>query len=519
MLERRGFFALFVAAALTSACGGQEPQPKVGPMEVTSVRDHLVFLDHGRNAALLVDVSGSAPPASFDVVPLVSNSTHFARRTDHDDELLVLSAGQPDDGVLAPEQPGLTVLRGDGRKVEYRYDSAFDQIAQSDDGKYAILSFSPGAASRSASLVFNPNEIAILDLETEGDPVIRTLRSVGGSVRSVVFSPELAIGNTAPRRVAVLLFDSVISILDLSNPGRPEFTVELSRRGAASLTLSQVLFSETEPKLYLRAQGSNDVYVISLTEADPGSSLENDFLPVLNQLGAGGDPSDLALFDEGGQPRLLVASPGSRAAVVIEPNGSNVTQIPLPRAANRILRFEGPSPFEDRTAPRALLYGQDETSVTFLDLEDIEERASRNVDLLTVAEPFSEAVRVDDETVMLVHKSTGLSLLDLGGRTVAKLAGPNLAGAVADPNVRKLWLPPRGQTRLGFLDLEQGFHPSEVRVDAPIESLVTVPASTRPKVVVTHASSVGWVTVLDAHRPNDASAAFSLRGFYLSGAR
>ena len=517
MLIRKGSFALFLASALSAGCGEVEPQPEVGPMEVTSIRDHVVYIDHGRDKALLIDVSGAAPKVSPGLVPLVANPKKVVRRLGHDDDLLVVSSGHPDDGTAAPEQPGLTVLRAGGRSKTYRYDSAFDEIAQSDDGTYAILAFSASAAQNSSSLLFNPNEIAVLDLESGADPVIRTLRSIGGSVRGVAFSPPLTIGSTPARRVAVLLFDSVISILDLSQPEKPEFTVELSRRGSANLVLNQVLFSQTEPKLYLRAQGSNDVYVISLSPSEPTDAQKNDFVPVLNQLGAGVGPSDLALFDEGGQARLLVAAPGSKQAVVIEPNGSNVTQVPLPRAASKILRFEGPSPFDDRAAPRALLYGDDGSSVTFLDLADIEERVSRNVDLLPVADPFSEAIRVDDQTVMLVHKNTGLSLLDLGGRTVAKLAGPNLAGATPDPNVGKLWLPPKGQNRLGFLDLDQGFHPSEVRVDAPIEEVVTVPSGGSPKVVVTHSSDVGWVTVLDANDPK-ASSAFSLRGFLLTGA-
>jgi hypothetical protein len=259
------------------------------------------------------------------------------------------------------------------------------------------------------------------------------------------------------------------------------------------------------------------VYVITLAE-DTGTARKNDFVPVLNQLGAGVGPSDLALFDEAGATRLLVASPGSTSAVVIEPNGNNVTSVPLPRAANRILRFEGPSPFDERSASRALLYGGDSTSVTFLDLADIEERVTRNVELLTVAQPFTSAERIDDETVMLVHQTSGLSLLDLAGRTVSELSGPNLQGAVRDPNVRKLWLQPQGQPRLGYLDLDKGFHPSEVRVDANITGLVTVPTKTHPKIVVTHASSTGWVTVLDANDPSSASAAFSMRGFFLTGA-
>jgi hypothetical protein len=504
-------------ALALAGCGDRDATPTLGPVQVTSIEDNLVFIDQGRGAALLVDVSGTKAPAAPKVVPLLPSPGHYERRLGHDDQLLVLAQGHQDDGDAPFAQPGLVVLGKDGKTESFRYDSAFDQISQSDDGAYAIVSFSPNASAAASSLLFNPNEIAVLNLETGDAPAVRTLRSFGGSPNSIAFSPEMTVGSSAPRRLAVVLFDAVLSIIDLSHLERAEYTVELSHRGVGSLELAQVLFSQTEPKLYLRAQGSNDVYVISLSETAPDATHENDFVPVLNQLGAGTAPSDLALFDEAGSPRLLVAAPGSTSAVVVEPNGSTVTDVPLPRAANRILRFQGPAPFDDKSAERALLYGGDATSVTFLDLADIEERVTRNVELLTVSEPFTTAEQIDDETVMLVHQTTGLSLLDLAGRTVAEIAGPNLQGAVRDPNVRKLWLQPLGQPRLGYLDLDQGFHPNEVRVDAPITGIVTVPTKTAPKIVVTHASATGWITVLDANDPGNASSAYSMRGFYLTG--
>jgi hypothetical protein len=518
-MNRGGKTLALGAWLVLTACGGTDAEPAIGPTEVTSVRDHVVYIDHGRDKAVLLDVSGASAPSNADVVPLIPGAMHFEPRLAHDDQLLILCAGRPDDGKQEPASPGLVVLGADGkvRNVD-DYESAFDRMAQSEDGKYVVLSFSATANAGASTLLFNPNEIAIVDLEAESKTVVRTLRSFGGSLQDVAFSPPVTIGDTEPRRLAVALFQSVVSVVDLSHPERREYTVELSRSGSANIVLSQVLFSPTEPKIYLRAQNSNDVYVVSLSPAEPGPDRDNDFVPVLNQLGAGVGPSDLALFDESGETRLLVTSPGSSEAVVIEPNGSNVTSVHLPRAANRILRFEGPSPFDTQTASRALLYGADQSSVTFLDLDDIEERASRNVDLLTVAEPFSDAVLIDPQTVMLVHASSGLSLLDLGGRTVAELSGPNLKGAVTDPNVKKLWLPPKGEMRLGYLDLDQGFHPNEVRVDAPIDTLVTVPSQDHPKVVVTHVNSTGYITVLDANDPTNTKAAYSMRGFLLTGA-
>src|SRR5690606_5880773 len=113
------------------------------------------------------------------------------------------------------------------------------------------------------------------------------------------------------RRVAVVLFDSHVSILDMNHPDRPEYTVELSR--GASIGLNEVRFSAEERRIYLLGSNSNDIYVLTLLPAS--GNRVNDFEPSLNQLGASSRPSDMALYGEEDERRLLAVS-GSTALVI-----------------------------------------------------------------------------------------------------------------------------------------------------------------------------------------------------------
>jgi hypothetical protein len=514
-LRRFPGLAAGALATLVGACSGPDRNVDraVGPMDVSSVTDHVVFVDHGRSEALLLDVSGTAAPASPSVVPLVANPISVVSRRQHADDLLVLSAGQPDDGVAAPEQPGLTVVDAKGKNRSYRYDSAFDALAQSEDGRSALLYFTKNAGAGGAVL-FNPNEIAILDLDKTDAPRVLTPRPLGGTIQHVAFSPPDFAIDGVPRRLAVTLFDSYLNILDLDHLDRSEFSVELEQTKNSAIALAQVLFSSTESKIYVRATGTDNVFVLSLLPRTPPEAKQNDFSPSVTQLPAGSAPSDLALFDDGDKHRLLVASPGSSEVIVVDSDSNNVTNVPLGAPGNSILLFKGTSPTDAVVAPRALVYSPGSTVVTFVDLTKLTEEGARNVERHDLSEAYSAAIQLDDHTVMLPHVSTGLSLLDLTDRTISIISGPSLNGAVSDPAVNKLWL--AHANKVGYLDLAKDSHPNEVRVDAIIETLVTVPSSV-PKVVVTHKSGTGWATVLDAKNPNDLSAAYSMRGFFLDG--
>lgn len=505
------------------SCQSADPkfEDRIDVFVTTAVEDRLVVVDRGRSSLRLLDVSGQEAPAAPRIVPIVGSPVLAERRRGHDDQLLVLSQGHPDDGAAEPEKPGLTVVGKDGPSTSFRYDSAFDGLVQSEDGSRAFLFFR-SKNSAGGSLLFNPNQIGVVDLTSNGGaPAVRTLDSFGSSPHGAAFSPPMTIAGVE-RHFAVALFNAEISIMDLDHiedpAGYPAYTVGLTRAGSHGVVTQQILFSPTEPKIYVRASGSNDVFVVTLSP-DPDGAAQNDFKPSVNQMDAGVTPSDMALFQgDDGRPRLLVVSPGSSQALVIDSDSSNVTSVPLPRPAERIHLFEGGKPSDPEPKPRALLYSVSDNVVTFLDLPGLEDRLGQNAELLSISTTYSNVLPLNDNIVMLLHSTSGLSLVDLSDRTLVEISGPNLSKAVWDPAVQKLWLAPNDSTgRIGLLDLAAGFAPAEVRLDAPVRSIVSVPSPTRPRLVAIHESGIGRATVLDANAPTDLGAAFAVRGYLVEG--
>jgi hypothetical protein len=524
----RTALAALVLAAL-SGCGSRAPRFDVAPkfMAPIAVDDHVVLVDTGRNETRLIDVSGASPPAASTVVPIVKNATDVQLRNGHTDQLLMLCAGQQDVAGVTPEKPGLMLLGADGKSTSFRYDSAFDHLVQSADGRYAFLFFDP--ATSAGAMLKNPNEVAVIDLDAkDAEPALKTLRSLGESPRAVAFSDKPASVDGSSRDLAVVLLDRAFAVMDLSHLDRSEFTVELTKPGTSMLSAQQVLFSsdESPPKIYVRAQGTDDVFVVSLEPpssagGDAGAGPNaNDFSLSYNQfgMGTGSQPGDFALFQDGGKTRLLVTGPGNSTAIVVDADTGDTTTAMLPMSASKIQLFTGPKPSDATPAQRALLYSPGSQSVVFLDLEGFGTKTNRagNPELLTLSSPYAKLAVLDDLTVMLLNQDSGLNLLKLGERVLSPITGPNLLDAVPDLSVGKLWLAPAGNY-LGYLDLAD-FHPNEVRLEDPIEHIVVVPSkSAHHKVVVTHPSSLGELTVLDASDPANLANAYMIRDFVFQG--
>jgi len=516
-----------LAFSALSGCGSRAPRfdaaPK--PMSPAGIDDHVVLVDSARGEARLVDVSGA--PAAPLIVPIVKNATDVQARNAHSDELLVLCAGQPDVVGAAPERPGLVLLGADGKSTPYRYDSAFDQLVQSADGRYAFLFYDP--TNSSGNLLKNPNEVAIIDLDAKtAQPALKTLRSLGESPHAVAFSDKPASIAGTDRDLAVVLLDRDFAVMDLSHLDRSEFTVELTKPGTSGVSADQVLFStdEAQPKIYVRAEGTDDVFVVSLEPAssagaDAGASPnDNDFSLSFNQfgMGTGAQPSDFALFQDGDKKRLLVTGPGNGTAIVVDADTGDTTTVTLPVPASRIHLFTGPKPSDATPSTRALLYTPGSQDVVFLDLSEFGTMTNRagNAELLTLSAPYEKLELLDDQTVMLLNQNNGLNLLKLGERVLSPITGPNLVDAVPDLTAGKLWLAPPGNY-LGYLDLSD-FHPNEMRLDDAIEHLVVVPSRKADhKVVVTHPSALGALTVLDAQDPTNLDAAYTVRDFLFQG--
>ncbi len=118
--------------------------------------EHVVWIDQANQQALLLNVT-SQKEVDVRRYSVPDNPVNLQRRSGHN-ELLLLARGEgPDDGVLSVLGPQKVVR-------EFHLGSRFDRIVQSSDGRFAFVSFSTSNDDED-SLLFNPNQVAIVDLE------------------------------------------------------------------------------------------------------------------------------------------------------------------------------------------------------------------------------------------------------------------------------------------------------------------------------------------------------------------
>lgn len=479
----------------------------------------VVFVETASARAVAVNVSGDEP--SVRVVPVGAEPTAVVARN-ASPEALVLSRGRRGARGVAPEPGSLTALplTGTTPARTYPVGSPFNAVAQTPDGRFAITYFRP--MSDAGRLLFNPNEVALVDLTqppSSTNPTQRTVRSFGGVPNDVVFSPPMEVNGEA-RTLAVVLSDAYLTLMDLGHPERVEITVRLTLpEDPRAIRPTQVLFDTEGATLYVRAAASDDVYVLRLEATTPSSADGNDFRPAINQLAAGRRPADMALVGDVTNRRLLVVSPGSSDARLIDARANTVIPIPLDAPATNILLYERGGPGGPR---EALLYSTSgaTTAVSFMALEGIETRRGQNVETVQLQRQVTAALPLADRgVVVLGHPSSAqgrLSLLDLERRTAAPiLSEVALEGARFDDDREALWVAPRSSDRVGYIDL-RSFRPGELLLDGPVTDVLPVTDATgRRRVVAIHPADGGWLTVLDGAAPSREGAR-SIEGFLLT---
>lgn len=535
-MKRKTFLRLALAALVTAASPAcREPDPALdktlSTLPPVAAGGSLVYAERSTATAYVLDLASDETrvrtvPIGLD--PVIATARAFTG-TAARSEVLVLSRGSRGEPGVAPTPGSLTAIPVGTSPVAPRvYDigSPFNALSQTPDGRFAVAYYRPGDTQ--GRLLYNPNEVAIVDLDaapSARNPLKRTVRSFGGVPNDVVFSPEMMVNGRA-RTLAVVLSDAYVTLIDLTHAGRSEITVRLTLpEDARAIRPSQVLFDTEAPALYVRADASDDIYVLRLNPVTAAAPTDNDFRPTINQLAAGRGPSDMALIGAADARRLLVVSPGSRDARFINAVANTTVTIPLEAAANRILLFTGTSPRDANAALRALLYPTRaiSTAVSFLELADLENRRAQNVETLQLNRAIRAALALPERNaLMFSHDSVGggasLSLLDLTRRTASPIfAEVSLEGATFDDDRRTLWVAPPSSLRLGFINL-QNFSPGEIRLDAPVTDVIPLTGDTagRNRVVAIHQGAEGYLSVIDANAPRRETTV-SLRGFFFNG--
>jgi hypothetical protein len=501
----------FLCSILIAACGdGPVPVTPPSSSQPPIVLDEqVVFVDGKQKQAFVLDLSESKPKAESKRLTLPPQATAAVRRNEHN-EALILCQGEREDEASEAAPASLVVITGAGAQRTYDLGStAFNALTQSDDGRYAIAYRNGATAGRTLD---NPNELAVVDLDREADDEAavkgKTPAGLAHTLTRVLVSPSMTIADEE-RRLLVLLSAAEVTLFDLNHLDRRATIVQLDER--RNVDPEQVLFSTSQPTLYVRAASSDNIFMFRF-EPFANTADGNDFQPSINPLSAGGKPRDFALFGSGSSERLLVVA--NQRALVIDPATSKTGTVPLVAAADHILLFEGRSPRDENTEARALLYSTADNRLTFFDLEATVDAPSDSVELVSAEQPLSGLIPLidgDDMSVALLQ-DTQVTIVDLQTRTLTPFAtSTRLTDALFDPVRKALWVGPSGKPYIQSLDLLSGRTGDELRLDAPINTLL--PMFQRDRLIALHAETNGYLTLVDTTNP-DREHTFSLREFF-----
>jgi len=211
---------------------------------------------------------------------------------------------------------------------------------------------------------------------------------------------------------------------------------------------------------------------------------------------------------------------------VVAADSNTVTAVPISYLANHILPYTGTSPKDDTVKQRALLYAPDQTGVTFVDLEDIEQRTTKAlqaVDLGTTLRSVLQLPALPNSLVLFMNLG-GVEVLDLQARRWSPF-GSNvpLTTTMVDPSLYRTWVAASGDDGVAYVDFgdlqtsadQPSLSIGNFNLDDPIGHFFRIDSGGSKKGIVTHNRVGGSLTIFEAVKPERATAK-KLEGFLLS---
>jgi len=503
------------------------PSRTVLPM--VALDNSVAYVDSTSGTAFLLDPANLAPRPRM---VATGKSPIVAQKRKAANQLLVLTHGDQGSSSTESEPARLVIVdpASNAAPVSTDLPGRFDRLAQSDDGVFAILYYGSVSSGASGSMLYNPNDLAVATLDGSKPVASRPIRSLGSVPSSVTFSPRAMLFGQL-RTLAAVLAPNYVTLLDLDRADRTEITVPLVADGTQNVTPVQVLFDMAGANIYVRADGSNDIFQISLAQAAPANSKSNDFRVSLSLIGAGSEPSDMEMYGTGDAMRLAVTTPGTRQLAILDPKTGNATSISTATQVSQILLFQGKSPKSSEIQDRAMLVGvgTGATALVFADLKDIESTQGLALESWSIPSPVVGITPLPGNIALLnqrdVYGSVTLSVVNLEDRTIEPIGS---SGALDYVTVEataqsRLW-GTNGSSRIEYLDIVnrgQGpLYSGEVILDQTITSIspLAKPSTDGKRYLVLEMydpMSLGYLTVLYADQP-DRKEARSAYGFLLS---
>ncbi len=341
----------------------------------------------------------------------------------------VALAAAPEAAHRAPDGRGLLVLdaegvtwipvsdAGVGAARRIALNGAYRRVAFAPEANRAVL-FGEAGSGRAA--LSNPNQIAIVDLDT-GEATERTLRSYGSAPQTVAIGPAGPLAGF-DRQLAWLLAERYLAVLDLTAPAAPEVVVHLVLADdTREVTPTEMAFAEVDgvQTAFVRALGSDDVFSLVFPDEAAVDAVPR---PYLNQLAAAPAPSDLVVDTVADGQRVFTA--GADILSITHPATGRRTAVEVGLPASRILPFNAPRDDDlvQGDGAYALLWSEGSSAVVFADLDLVERRGGRALTPLVLSAPITGLQPLPNRRGAVARLGDiGLALLDFEARTATPL--------------------------------------------------------------------------------------------------
>lgn len=515
--------ACALSVVTATACSWDDDRPLVwertrtllGPIPL---KTRVAYVDSAVDRVTLLDLADDTP--AITTAAIGRNAIHAVPSPDRH-RLFVITRGEEaiHHGQIdqAPMFWSIDTEDAAAKPIAYAIGSPFDRVAVSPDNTLAIAYFS-AAGPDAAGFFRNPNELAVIDLTRppgDDNPTLKTIRSFGSVPEGIVLSPPMVVPgaeSAAPRTFAFVLSSNNLTVLDASHPARREISIRLDLGGAPVLP-REVVFAPNTASAYVRSDNARDVLQVLLEGVPPADPDGNDYRPQLAELGAGGGPTDIAVYDDAtGRRYVLAATPNTGEVVVIDADTAQFRAVPLADPVDRILLF----PAGGTAPPHKALFasiGTKQPRVHVLDLENIDDPLTRvNLRPIALAEGVRDVVPVPGrDLAMIVHSDdrTVLGLLDMATESTSPLLGlDELDSYDFSPDGAYLIGATPAFPRVGFVALDN-LHPTDFRLD---EAPRRVLSTTNGKVFVDHGDPLGLATIIPSPTASRADAVV-LAGF------
>ncbi len=458
--------------------------------------EHLVYADTTRDELVIVALdAGDATDLRRVALDL------------HPERLVPLPDGA---GVLALASADEALAHVDlatGATRHFDLGAPYDGLSLSPDAGLAMAYF---PTSSKVPLFHNGGELAFVDLSTEAAaaPVTRrTLASLGRSPHGVFVSPPWQ-----GRRLAFVLSDSHVAVLDLSAPDAPEHSIPLVSLGQADKRTPHHVAFAIDPatgvlwSLVLTLEGST-AYALRATPSTEGAGGAADsagFQIVLQQL-AGASPS--------GDARLVQTTDGTLLALLLSPAQGTLTVTELVTANSRVLSLAvGPSRlalYDDAGRPMAAAYRPSDRALHLVDLEAIATKKDKAVTTRYAESPLSSLTPIPGRPRFIALHPGSTNAISVIDAATGRITPFGQTGAVRSltlaPDLDRAFL----LTRLGAtdhvvsLDLAT-LHPTVATLATQADHLLVLPdAST---VAAVHLAPGGRLTLWPADAVADEAS-------------